>query len=170
MSESPAHEVDLEIQTAEKKPRKERFFWTFYCVYGILLLALVAMQGNPLQYIVYLLWFLPVFLVKFYQRIATVLAMIPIVILWSLYIYIFVLRFVFMTTHRAEGPNVGDSPVAFLGIWAMEIIFVIMPLSILLISGTRALIRCFKEAKPVAAPVNCGQQVDGVFGRDAGEL
>ncbi len=158
MTENPplaTHEVELEIEVTMKQPRQNRFFWIFYRVFGVLImlgtvngiLSTIVMK-EPFaigSFALPVLWFGPVFFRKNYARIAATWAMAVIAILWGLHIYFSILRFEFMTTHRAEGPNWGDSPVAFLGTWAIEIVFIIMPLTILLLSGIGPLIRCFKD-------------------------
>ncbi len=170
MREKPTQEAEIELQTEMKHTRQNRFFWIFYCVYGFLILFFAGYRflGDIAvnekiaigSFAVPVLWFGPVFLRKNYARVAATWAMALIAFLWCLYIYISILKYVFMSTNRAEGPNWGDSPVAFLGIWAFEIVFIIMPLTILLLSGIGPLIRCFKEAKPVAVTANSKEQED----------
>ncbi len=153
----PPLEVNLELQTEMKQASQNRFFWIFYFVYGLLILAYVSwwcyvslvrkIDVPYIQLALSILWFLPVVLLKFRRRFATVLALIPVAILWAYFFFLSAYRVYWVCADDGTGPSWTDSPVLFLGLWAMEIVFMSTPLSILLIAGSYTTIRYFKNAK-----------------------
>ncbi len=151
MTETPTQDANLDIQTKTKQPSQNLFFWIAYGVFGIFI-ALGTLDGNPYVLVVFMLWFLPVFLMMLYRRIATALALIGVVLMWSLLLKIMIQQYYFWNDDdwkHGEG-----SEGAFLIDWFF-CMFLFIPLSILLISGIRSLIRCFKDAKAAAALADC---------------
>ncbi len=111
----------------------------------------MGLQGNTRQYLVSLLWILPALLYRFDRRVATSLALIPVAILWTLFFLFMIMRIYGLFGHDGEPPLVDDSPAAYMLGWACHTVLFFIPLSIMLVSGIRMLIRYFKDAKCAAA-------------------
>ncbi len=164
----PPLEVNLELQTEMKQASQNLFFWIAYCVYGTFILAYAFLvilpqhsQNEDISLVtltIPILWFLPVVLLKFHRRFATLLALMPVAILWAFFSLVIIMGFFTVLVCGIEYIEGDGSPVfALLGGFVLTF-FLFAPLSILTISGTRSLIRCLKKDEPVAADADNGEQ------------
>ncbi len=168
MTENLAQDVELSYQMTGKKPRQNWFFWIFYCVFGVLIMA-GAVNGivstivmkEPFaigSFAIPVLCFLPVFLVKFYRRFATLWALMLAAILWVFYSLVMIMYFYVLSVYEIKHFG-GESAILFVLLDLFIItVFITPSLLILTISGMRSLIRCIKEDEPVAVETASEQE------------
>ncbi len=156
MTENPTQESELGTQTTPKKARKLGFFWAFYRAYGLLMVTYGILcipsffvngseSFSHASLAIPLLWFLPVFLVKNHRRFATLLALMVVGITWAFsFLTVISTFFLFLSPEIKYLGGEGSPLFVMLGSIAFTVV-VLIPFSIMLISGTGAVVCCWRD-------------------------